>query len=86
MRPYLEARVFKLANQFVDVLPEETFEESGIDSLIAALHGLDEKKAIRLQDFQDFFGDPLDIEGVIERIRIDDVHRFGANCKSWKSP
>ena len=71
---YVEACLFKHADQFVDVLPKETLEESRVYSLIAALDRFDDKQAIRLQDLQDLLRDPIDVEGVIERICVDDVH------------
>ena len=68
-----EAGVLHEARQFVDVFPKETLEESWIDSLIAALNRFDEKNAVWDQDLQDFFCEPVDVECVIERVRVNDI-------------
>jgi hypothetical protein len=71
---HFEAGRFKHPDQFIDVAPKETFEEAWVHALIAALHCFHNKQSLRFQDFQDLSRDAIDVEGVIERIRVDDVH------------
>src|SRR5207249_9074925 len=59
---HLEACRFKHSDQFVDVAPEEAFEESRVHALIAALNRFDNKQPIRFQDFQDLPRNAIDVK------------------------